>query len=91
MSLPAGERRKLRAIERAAASADPGLATRFSIFNKLSRQEDMPATERLKARAVRRKMRAERPITAYLIWRPDTLLRAARVSKPDPADGCRSC
>lgn len=78
MSLPVGERRKLRAIERAAARADPSLAARFSIFNELSRQEDMPRTERLRARAIRRKRWAERAITAYLISGPDTLLLTMR-------------
>jgi hypothetical protein len=74
MSLPVGERRKLRAIERATAGADPGLATRFSMFNQLSQEEDMPRTERVRARAIRRKKWAERARTAYVIWGPDTLL-----------------
>ncbi len=77
MSLPVSERRKLRALERAEARADPGLAARFSIFSQLSRHEDMPRTERLKARAIRRKRWAEQAITAYSISGPDTLLRAA--------------
>ena len=70
MSLPAGERRKLRTIERAAADADPGLAARFSMFNQLSWQEDMPRAERVKARTIRRKKWAERVMTAYLISGP---------------------
>ena len=77
MSLPVGERRKLRTIERAAARADPGLAARFSMFNQLSWQEDMPHTERVKAREIRRKKWAERAMNAYLTLGPDTLLRAA--------------
>jgi Protein of unknown function (DUF3040) len=77
MSLPVGERRKLRTIERAAARDDPGLAARFSIFSQLSRHNDMPRTERLKARAIRRKKRAEWATTAYPISRPEALLRAA--------------
>jgi hypothetical protein len=78
MSLPAGERRKLRAIERATASADPGLAARFSMFNELSRQEDMPPGERVRAREIRRKKWAERVMTEYLLWGPDTLLERCR-------------
>ena len=78
MSLPAGERRKLRAIARATASADPGLAARFSMFNELSQQEDMPCGERVKAREIRRKKWAERGMTEYLLWRPDTLLERCR-------------
>jgi hypothetical protein len=74
MSLPVGERRKLRTIERATARADPALAARFSMFNQISRQEDMPRTERVKARAIRRKKWAERAMNAYLILGPDTLL-----------------
>jgi hypothetical protein len=72
MSLPVGERRKLRRIDRAMASADPGLAARFAMFNLLSWQEDMPLTERVKALTVRRKKWAERAMTAYLISGPDT-------------------
>jgi hypothetical protein len=77
MSLPAGERRKLRTIERAQATADPGLAARFSMFTQLSWQEEMPRTERLNARAIRRRKRAERAIIEYFISGPDMLLRAA--------------
>jgi hypothetical protein len=76
MSLPAGERRKLRAIERAQATADPDLAARFFLFSQLSWYEEMPRTERLNARAIRRRKRAERAIIAYFISGPDLLLRA---------------
>jgi len=67
MSLPVGERRKLRRIERAAVTSDPGLAARFSIFNQLSRQEDMPRTERLKGLRIRSRKWTGRRIFAYLI------------------------
>jgi hypothetical protein len=78
VSLPVGERLKLRAIERAEARADPSLAARFSLFSRLTRQEGMPHTERLKARAIRRKKRAARAIPGYvLLWWPEALLRAA--------------
>jgi hypothetical protein len=77
MSLPAGERRKLRTIERAQAMADPGLAARFSMFSQLSWQEEMPSTERLSARAIRRKKRAERAVNAFWISGPYMLLSAA--------------
>jgi len=73
MSLPVGERRKLRRIERDAARADPGLAARFTIFNRLSRFEDMPRTERLKALGIGSKKWAGRTITAYLISGTDTI------------------
>ena len=74
MSLPVGERWKLRKMERAVASAEPGLAARFSMFNQLSRQDDMPRTERVKARTIRRQKWVERAITAYLMSGPDPLL-----------------
>jgi hypothetical protein len=73
MTLPAGERRKLRAIERSAVSADSGLAARFAIFNQLTRHDEMPTGEQLTARRVRRKKWAERAAAAYLISGPDTL------------------
>jgi hypothetical protein len=64
------------------------------MFNQLSRQEDMPRTERVKAREIRRKKWAERAMNAYLILGPDTLLRAARATwRPHlvAACGMRSC
>jgi hypothetical protein len=73
MTLPAGERRKLRTIERSAATADPALAARFAMFNQLSRHDEMPRAEQLKARRIRRKKWAERAAAAYLISGPDTL------------------
>lgn len=73
MSLPVGERRKLRTIERALASADPSLAVRFSMFSQLSQQEEMPRTESVKARAIRRQKWVEWATTAYLIAGPGTL------------------
>jgi len=78
MSLPIGERRRLRAMERATASADPGLADRFAIFNRLSHPEGRPRTERVKAREIRRKKWAERAIAEYLLWGPDVLLERCR-------------
>ena len=76
MSLPVGERLKLRAIERAEASADPGLDARFSLFSRLSLYEGTPRTERLKARAIRRRKRAERAISGSLLSWPEAPLRA---------------
>jgi hypothetical protein len=71
MSLPAGERRKLRTIERAEARTDPGLDARFFLFNQLSRCEDMPRGERVKAGEIRRKKWVERAIAAYLLSGPE--------------------
>jgi hypothetical protein len=77
MSLPADERRKLRRMERAETRADPGLAARFYIFGQLSRHDDMPRNERLKAREVRRRKWSERMIIEYFILGRDALLRGA--------------
>ena len=94
MSLPVGERWKLRRIERAMASAEPGLAARLSIFNQLGRQEEMPSTERVKARTIRRQKWVERAITAYLISGQDTLLLALELFSAAClrlAAGCAAC
>lgn len=60
MTLPLGERRKLRGIERGIASADPRLAALYTMFGKLSRPEAMPRLERLHARSIRRAARVRR-------------------------------
>ena len=59
MSIPFGERRKLRALERSIADGAPALAERFMMFCTLYRRDDMPPTERLKAREIRRRAMAE--------------------------------
>jgi Protein of unknown function (DUF3040) len=82
MSLPGYERRKLRRIERSAAKADPGLAARFSIFNRLNRYEDMPRTERLKRLGFLSNKRMGRTITAYFMSGTDTLLPAMAAHHP---------
>jgi hypothetical protein len=100
MSLPVGERRKLRAIERAQATADPALEARFSMFSQLSWHEEMPRTERLNVRAVRRRKRAERAIIAYLISEAGHAVKsslsylarlriraASRILAPEPRPG----
>jgi hypothetical protein len=60
MSLPIGERRKLRRIEQGIASADPRLAALYSMFGKLSRVEAMPRMERIRPRTIRRAARMRR-------------------------------
>jgi hypothetical protein len=50
MSLSMGERRRLRKIERSLAGSDSRLASLYSIFNRLSRADAMPAGERLRTR-----------------------------------------
>src|ERR1700761_934677 len=80
MSLPFRERRQLRALARAAVRDDVDLAVAFALFNHARKDEEMPFTERLRARAVRRRLRAERmnrvewadwPDDTYPIFGPD--------------------
>lgn len=73
MSLPLGERRRLRRIERSLARSDSRLSSLYSIFTRLTRVDAMPAGERLKSRVrhiprlPRRRLapRPERPATGW--------------------------
>jgi hypothetical protein len=67
MSIPFGERRKLRALERAITDDASALADRFAMFSTLYKWDEMPCTERLKVRDIRRMIRAERWI---MLWLP---------------------
>jgi hypothetical protein len=60
MSLPIGERRKLRRIEKGIASTDPRLAALYTMFGRLSRLETMPRLERVRAGTIRRAARVKR-------------------------------
>jgi hypothetical protein len=60
MSLPIGERRKLRRIERGIASTDPRLSALYSMFGRLSKPEAMPRAERVRAGVIRRSVRVRR-------------------------------
>jgi len=60
MSLPVGERRKLRRIEQGIASTDPRLSALYSMFARLSRPEAMPRAERVRGGAIRRSPRVKR-------------------------------
>lgn len=66
MSIPFAERRKLRSMERAITVADPALADRYTMFSEHCRGQDMPRTEELNAREIRRVTRAERWLTLWL-------------------------
>jgi hypothetical protein len=50
MGLPARQRRRLENIEHKLRSSDPRLAAMFSIFGRLTRDEDMPRIEELRHR-----------------------------------------
>ena len=47
MSLPACQERVLGAIEKALRAGEPRLASRFAIFTRLTRDEELPRTEQL--------------------------------------------
>jgi hypothetical protein len=49
MNLLVSQQRNLRGIERDLAGSDSGLATLFSTFTLLTRDEELPPAERLKA------------------------------------------
>jgi hypothetical protein len=50
VSLPASQQRILNKIETVLRDSDPWLASLFSIFGKLTKDEDMPRVEEVKAR-----------------------------------------
>ena len=66
MSIPFAERRKLRSIERAVTVADPALADRYTMFSEYCQGQDMPPTEELTAREVRRVTLAERWLALWM-------------------------
>ncbi len=70
MSLSMGERRRLRRIERSLAGSDSRLASLYSIFNRLSRADAMPAVEQLRTRVrhVPRREKAVDPAWAVSHW-----------------------
>lgn len=53
MSLPASQQRILDRIEQKLRASDPRLTSLFSIFTRLTRDEDMPRIEEIKARLAR--------------------------------------
>jgi hypothetical protein len=60
MSLPIGERRKLRRMERAIASTDPRLEGLYAMFTRLNGLDKMPRRERIRAGVIRPKPRVRR-------------------------------
>ena len=65
MSLPIGDRRKLRQIERGIADSDPRLAALYTMFARLSRFESMPRLERMRVGVIRRAARVKRKTTLW--------------------------
>jgi hypothetical protein len=58
MSLPAWQERILSGIEDALRKGEPRLASRFAIFSRLTRGEELPRTEQLMQRPWRRRVLA---------------------------------
>ncbi len=51
MGLPVGQRKNLDKIENSLRASDPRLASLFTIFTRLSQDEEMPALEQVRASA----------------------------------------
>jgi hypothetical protein len=67
MGLPASQRRILERIENALRGSDPRLAALFSIFTRLTSDEEMPRIEQVRAKA-----------TLVLLWIRYRLVAFAR-------------
>lgn len=74
MGLPASQRRILEKIENALRGTDPRLTSLFAIFSRLTRDEEMPRIEQLRARAV--------VLLIRLPNRPDPARRGVRAMSP---------
>jgi hypothetical protein len=53
MSLPACRQRALNRIEQTLVAEDPGLGSRFALFNRLTLDKEMPGTEQVPGRLQR--------------------------------------
>jgi Protein of unknown function (DUF3040) len=84
MGLPASQRRILEKIGIALRGSDPRLAAQFAVFSRLNHGEEMPQTERLRARAARptgRQPAGSRPTSGRRVrLRAALLLPAALVA-----------
>jgi hypothetical protein len=68
MGLPASQRRILERIEHALRGSDPRLAALFSIFTRLTRDEEMPRIEQVRAKATMFLLRVRYRIVACARW-----------------------
>jgi hypothetical protein len=64
VSLPASQRRILEKIEYALRGSDPRLTAMFAIFSRLTRDEEIPRVEQLRARAELPLVRRRGPLPA---------------------------
>ena len=74
MSLPSKQQRVLDRIESILQDSDPRLAAMFVIFTRLTRDEEMPRLEELRARLAR--------LRAWITWRTGPVRRRAVGTRP---------
>jgi len=68
MGLPASQRRILERIEHALRGSDPRLTALFSIFTRLTRDEEMPRIEQVRAKATMFLLRIRYRLVAFARW-----------------------
>jgi hypothetical protein len=68
MGLPASQRKILERIEHALRGSDPRLAALFSIFTRLTSDEEMPRIEQVRAKATMFLLRIRYRIVAFARW-----------------------
>jgi hypothetical protein len=68
MGLPASQRRILERIEHALRGSDPRLAALFSIFTRLTSDEEMPRIEQVRAKAAIFLHRIGYRLVAFARW-----------------------
>jgi hypothetical protein len=68
MGLPASQRRILERIEHALRGSDPRLAALFSIFTRLTCDEEMPHMEQVRTKVVMILIRIRYRLAAFARW-----------------------
>ena len=68
MGLPASQRKILERIENALRGSDPRLASLFSIFTRLTREEEMRRIEEIRAKAALFLLRIRYGLVAFGRW-----------------------
>ena len=68
MGLPASQRRILERIENGLRGSDPRLAALFSIFTRLTCDEDMPRIEQVRAKAAMLAIRVHYRLSSFARW-----------------------
>jgi hypothetical protein len=68
MGLPASQRKILERIENALRGSDPRLASLFSIFTRLTSDEEMPRIEQVRAKATLFLLRIRFRLVGFARW-----------------------